>query len=193
MRMLHRLLHICLVAIAAILVGGAASACPQHDAASQPRAAQPSADAADARVTRDTPPQAQVSSASARRRIGSAGTVAAKERQGQRVADLAYVSEAATHGRAPHNCCGTAACGHVGACAADCCAAAPATLLSSGSQPGRKIVLLTPKRPAVSLVVIANRPSWANGEAHRRRLRDAEALRRSVSEPRLAQIARLTI
>jgi hypothetical protein len=185
--MLHRLLQLCLVAIATILLAGEVSACPHHAGASQQVS-----DGASGAIIEPIAPTRQ------------AAEVAVPAPPRAHLTDLAHAhnphdgkrtaSQHASELTDSHNrCCGVAGCGHFEACAGACCAAAP-TLLGAGGQPQERKVAFHPfQRSVMAIIVPATRPLPADGDGDQRRWRDAEALRKTLHQPRLARVVRLTI
>lgn len=190
--MLHRLLQLCLVAIATMLVVGDALACPHHTAAPQ----QISAGASDASTEREAEAGQEISTVtsatlSPHEMAATKALTPSRPRDGSWVAS-ALVSDVAKPADR-HNCCGTSGCTHAGVCAGACCTSAQMILGAGGPPQERKIAFCPPRRPAMATAALATRPLPTDGDRDRRRWRDAEAMRSLLREPRLAQVVRLTI
>jgi len=191
-RMLHRWLNRCLIAIVATMLAGAAVACPIHEAEQLPSSgarAQAVAVEVAALVRPDSPDRPAASAVHGGGHVASrhGGQFSAGSRATPSGATSTFSSEPIQNG-----CCGTGACHSVGTCAGHCCAGNPA-LLGAGSPQERKLVVYAPTRPSGSSWALARRAPPDDGVQHRQQWRAAEGVLRSLREPRLARVARLTI
>ncbi len=188
--MLHHLLHRCLLAIAAMFLASAAWSCP-HGADMQQHAREMHAEDAAGASTSNVSPDTAASDTTR----GSASTGPGAVVLPAVEMDLLqpHRHQAATGPVRDHRaCCETGECDHAGSCAGRCCASAPALLNSYGPRE-RKVIVLVPYRPMEAFGGGFWRSALGDGDQDRRRRRDAEAVRLTLHEPRLARVARLTI
>ncbi len=190
--MLQRLLQVCLVAIATLFLVGEVSACPHHVAA-PPEVSDDRVDDAPAGRTAEgvKAPHLATPEGPALRESAQAHPHISTAQLLRTVTASWAVADVGPGG--DHGCCGTLSCAHAGVCSSGCCAAAPSFLAAGGRLQEQKLTVHVPHRPDIAMIALPTAPSPTDGDEDRRRWRDAEAVRQTLHQARLARVARLTI
>ncbi|MFV0297517.1 MAG: hypothetical protein ACK5JT_15485 [Hyphomicrobiaceae bacterium] len=180
--MLSRLLQLCIVIVATMVMVGEGLACSHHAERSGSADAH-STDVQAKHVTRQGDALAASGSGMAHRNhVAGRHTLAAHDNPLPRVPLL---------GR--HECCSGAQCVHSSMCAGDCCALSQSVLLVGHRAEERKLAPLVPRWPGPSFVALVKAAQIDDDAGDRRRWRDAVALRSTFVDPRQACVVRLTI
>lgn len=189
--MLHRLLQLCLVFIAAIFLAGDLWACPNHAAVPQHLADGTGEAAGKLEPVLELEAIAAISAGRASHEAEPPSTKVAPP-AGPALTAIVKVSGGARPA-GHHECCGTSGCTHTGACAGGCCTSGHVSVGTGGRQQERKLTFIPPHRPAMAMMSLVMGPTLADGDRDRRRWRDAEAMMSLLREPRLQRVVRLTI